>query len=373
MNNRERFRAAMAFEPTDRPCHIEHGFWQETRARWLTEGLSPQIHPSVLEYLGPQPDLYQHFGVTRYGYILRGQYLCPPEPPLVLEETDEHLLTRDELGRTVKTSKTSISLPHFVDHAVKTRSDYEALRERLQPDVPQRYPADWPQLARRMREQQDALVCTHMDGFFAFPRELMGAEQAITVFYTEPELARQMINERVEFYMTLYEQAIRDTQPDFAFIWEDMCFSYGPLVSPEIFAEFMQPAYRRLTDYFRSLGVDTIIVDSDGDISLLIPLWLDAGVTGLLPFEVKAGMDVVRLGEEFPTLQIIGGINKHALEVSPAAIDAEVDRVVPAMLKRGGYAVALDHWVHPEIPLANYQHFVERVRSCTPSQALLHA
>jgi uroporphyrinogen decarboxylase len=110
------------------------------------------------------------------------------------------------------------------------------------------------------------------------------------------------------------------------------------------------------------MGVTNIIVDSDGDVSLLIPLWLEGGVTGTLPCEVKAGMDVVKLAEQFPRLQIIGGIDKHALERTTTDIDAEIQRVLPAMLKRGGYAASLDHWVQPEIPLANFEYYVASVR-----------
>ena len=33
--------------------------------------------------------------------------------------------------------------------------------------------------------------------------------------------------------------------------------------------------------------------DSDGRIDDLIPIWIEAGINGLWPFEVQAGMDVV--------------------------------------------------------------------------------
>ena len=205
------------------------------------------------------------------------------------------------------------------------------------------------------------VVCTHMDGFFAYPRELMGVERLLYTFYDDPDLIREMLDDRCEFYMAVYERAIRETKPDFAFVWEDCCFANGPLVSPSLFRELLMPAYRKLTGYLGDMGVPWVIVDSDGDVLDLIPLWMECGVTGLLPFEVKAGMDVRRIGEAFPTLQIIGGIDKHALERSPADIDGELNRVLPTMLRRGGYAVALDHWAQPEIPLANFGHYARRV------------
>ena len=61
MTNRERFRAAMAFESTDRPCHIEHGFWPATYQRWLGEGLPAGVREPPFAYLGEGPDLFDHF------------------------------------------------------------------------------------------------------------------------------------------------------------------------------------------------------------------------------------------------------------------------------------------------------------------------
>jgi len=353
----------MASEKTDRPCHIEHGFWHETYLRWVNEGLPAVVKEPLFAYLGEQPDVFSHLGIIRNGYVLPGQYCSPLFEEEVIEETDTYRLTRDEKGVTAKHSKVGASLPQYIDYPVKSRRDYEALKERLKPSLEARYPENWDQIAASMRNQEDVIVCTHMDGFFAYPREIMGVENLLVMFYDDPDLMRNVIDDRCEFYKQVYEKAIRDTQPDYAFIWEDMAFKNGPLVSPAIFREFLLPAYKELTSFIKSMGVKNIIVDSDGDVSRLIPLWLEGGVTGALPFEVKAGMDVVKIAEEFPTLQIIGGINKHALEKTKADINAELQRVLPAMLARGGYAVSLDHWVQPEIPLENFEYYTEQIRS----------
>ena len=93
----------------------------------------------------------------------------------------------------------------------------------------------------------------------------------------------------------------------------------------------------------------------------LTTLLLDVGVTGLHPFEVAAGMDVVKVGKEYPRLQIWGGIDKRALAKGPAAIDAELDRVLPPMKERGGYAAGLDHNIPSDVSLANHRHYTRRL------------
>ena len=100
-------------------------------------------------------------------------------------------------------------------------------------------------------------------------------------------------------------------------------------------------------------------MDSDGNVNDLIPLLLDVGVTGMHPFEVASGMDVVEIGKKYPQLQIWAGIDKRAIAKGRDAIDAELNRVVPAMKRRGGYAAGLDHNVPPDISLADHRYYAE--------------
>ncbi len=44
-----------------------------------------------------------------------------------------------------------------------------------------------------------------------------------------------------------------------------MAFNTGPLVSPDIFKEFMTPYYKQVTDYLKQMGVISITVDTDGN------------------------------------------------------------------------------------------------------------
>jgi uroporphyrinogen decarboxylase len=77
----------------------------------------------------------------------------------------------------------------------------------------------------------------------------------------------------------LLPRVIGDAPLSAIFFWEDMCYRGGPLISPAMFREFMLPRYKRITELARSLGIDVIFVDSDGDVSELIPLWLESGIS----------------------------------------------------------------------------------------------
>lgn len=78
--------------------------------------------------------------------------------------------------------------------------------------------------------------------------------------------------------------------------------------------------------------VNVTWVDCDGDISLLIPLWLDVGVNCMFPIEVGTwGADPVELRKKYgKELLLMGGFDKRILAHSKEAIEAEIRRLTPS-------------------------------------------
>ncbi|MEZ6191845.1 MAG: uroporphyrinogen decarboxylase family protein, partial [Phycisphaerales bacterium] len=150
---------------------------------------------------------------------------------------------------------------------------------------------------------------------------------------------------------------------DACLIWEDMAYNAGPMVSPATFKKLLSPRYRRITDTLRAGGVENVIVDSDGRIDDLIPLWLEAGVNTLMPIEIgTTGMDPVALRKRFgPALRMIGGIDKRILWQPRDAVVAEIDRLTP-LVQAGGFIPCCDHKVPPEVGLDDYRFFLDTAR-----------
>jgi hypothetical protein len=363
MNNRERFLAAMDFLPTDRPCHMEYGFWDETYHRWRGECLPESVCMPELFFRTPANDLFGYLDVLKIAYVMVEQYYVPAFTEETISINEHERTFRSTRGVLMREKKDGVSIPQFLEYPIKCRGDYLALRERLLGSVEKRYRTDWVEQINFIRSQERDVVATHMDGFFAYARELLGVEGLLFMLHDDPALVQMIIDDHLQALLSLYEPVIGQLHPDFAFIWEDMCYKNGPLLSPRAFRELMLPAYQALTRFLRQQGVRHVVVDSDGNTERLIPLWLEGGVTGHLPFEVMAGMDVIRIGKQYPELRILGGIQKHCLEHGRAEIDTELQRVLPAMLARGGYVVSLDHWVHSEIPLDNFMYYASTVRN----------
>jgi uroporphyrinogen decarboxylase len=136
--------------------------------------------------------------------------------------------------------------------------------------------------------------------------------------------------------------------------------------------EFLLPCYQRFTGFLRDHGIRSVLVDSDGDCRLIIPILMEGGISGLMPFEVNAGMDVVEMRKTFPRLQILGGIDKTQLALGKEAIDRELEaKVTPGMLRHGGYIPHVDHQVPPDVSWEDFKYYRQRLAALigTPNNA----
>ena len=125
----------------------------------------------------------------------------------------------------------------------------------------------------------------------------------------------------------------------------------------------MMPRYRKVTDLLRSSGIDVIMVDSDGDLNKLIPLWLECGINFFWPLECAAGNDAVALRKKYARDIILGGnIDKRALLKGKDAIREEVMSKVPFLLGSGGYFPSIDHMVPPDVTFESYRYLINTLR-----------
>ena len=111
-----------------------------------------------------------------------------------------------------------------------------------------------------------------------------------------------------------------------------------------------------------------ILVDSDGNLDELIPLFLEAGLTGIWPVEVQAGNDLLEIRSRYPRLRILGGIDKLKIARGREAIDRELEDKMPFMLARGGYIPHLDHLTHPDISWPDFHYYRNRLKEYVEAQ-----
>ena len=366
MNSRERFNSVMNFEKGSRTLCWEMGYWAGTIRRWYKEGL--QNRGRILESIpsdkavrgeiipSPEFDSPSDVEVSSVVGLDKGMMRFPVEhwiypkfEKTVIEETETHIILIDENGIKQEILKKGGSMPCFLSYPVSRRDDFERIKERFNPDDPGRFPKNLSDIIKQLGDRDYPIALGEKPvGFFGSLRELMGFEGALTSYYDDPKLTKDILTFLTDFWINLWEKILSHITVDAVYIWEDMSYKCGSLISPALFREFMLPCYKRLTGFIKSHGINTIIVDTDGNCTELIPLFMNGGVTGMYPFEVQAGMNVAQIAKDFPTLQIMSGIDKTKLK-SKKLIDKELEEKVPFVLKRGGYIPSLDHLVPPDI------------------------
>ena len=381
MNARERFLAVMGFEPVDRTLLWEFGYWSGAVRRWYREGLPkqqgiPDWLPDGKGILGEGiywdptdptrifgADLHECFGLDEgLRQVPLNIYFNPPFEEVVLEDHGDWVVSMEKTGIIKRDRKDRASLPDYVGWPVKTREDWERLKaERLQPTLEGRLPANWSDFLKEYPNRTYPLAIGGQQGFFGTPRYLLGPENLLVSYYDDPDLIHDTVSYLASFWASIYDQVLSQVKPDIALIWEDMCYKAGPLVSPATFREFILPGYRKLTGVFRDHGVNCIAVDTDGDCWKLIPLFVEGGVTCLYPFEVNANMDVSKVREAYPKLQMFGGVDKVAMAVGKEQIDGELKSKVAPVLKTGGYIPYCDHLVPPDVSWQNFVYYRRRL------------
>ena len=357
MNSRERYVRHMTFQPVDRPPFmVLMGAWPETLARWRDEGMSADKDM--------QTDLADRFGLDDFCRHPLGVNfgMCPAFEETVLEEDDESKVIRNAGGVTCRVARHATSAPMFLEFPVKGRHDWERIMaERFDPDSPRRFPDNWEQIVdERSTAPQCVSIAGRQCGVFGTMRELLGDMQLLYMLHDDPDLVNEMMEYLTGFWLKISGRVVERLSVDLFYLWEDMAYRNGPLISPDAFTEFMTPRYRRISRFCHDHDIPLMSVDSDGDMRKLVPLMIDAGVNEIYPFEVQAGSDVNAYRAQYPELAMWGGYDKRALAAGRGAVDAELDRVAP-LAWRGGYVVNPDHSIPPDVPYADFLYYVEQL------------
>ncbi len=367
----------MSFEPGVRAPKAEFGYWTTTLKRFVREGL-PAVEPLPADL----PDNGTVSGAEQVwpgdGVVIeRNLRAClglepyPAKFPLdmsarlpekILEESQEYKLYTDRYGITMKVYKKGTSAPLDLAFPIAGRADFERYREHYSAaSLAGRLPADWQEQAGRLRARDFPIRLGGFPfGFFGFPRHLIGSNRLYLLMYDEPQLLKDINEFFLRFVMDYWDRIIPAIRPDCVLIWEDMAGKTGSMISPAMFEEFLSPCYRRLLDFFHQHRVENILVDSDGYIERLIPLWWELGVTGLFPIERQAGNDPLAIRRAFPRLQLLGAVDKRVFAAgrSRRDIDAELD-LAAGLLGAGGFVPHADHHVPDDSSWANFRYYRE--------------
>lgn len=305
---------------------------------------------------------------------------CPNEGILPtrarrIEEKGGWVYEVDAWGRTVRrragayfSETLEVALPPGADPDALTfdRPDLD-LRFALYPPDPQRgaYTAQAATAAALREAKAQHCVFGKTGGPYLRSTYVRGETQFLIDIAADPSLARA-IADKVGHLLTavgvqeIHRWALQETG---IWIFDDMAYNNGPMVSPGAFEEIFLPAYRRMIKAYKEAGARYVFFHSDGDVRLLLPMLVDAGIDGLNPLEPRAHMDIVALRRQYPNLILAGGMdNSDTLLRGPAErVRAEARAIID--LGRDGGVIIGTHSISPEIPFELFYAYHETCRT----------
>jgi uroporphyrinogen decarboxylase len=350
LSSRERLRRTLRRQEPDRVPMLEICFWPETVERWRREGLPEGQHPSG--FFG--------FDGLCMTYLDSSLML----PPQTLEETGEHTLSRDRDGIVRKTWKGSYATPADVDHLIKTRDDWAAHRQRLEP-TPERLPARYEETVRAAHAQGQFVTLSPVEPAWWVLRTL-GEEEALPLLALDPDWFGEMVAVHAGMTLELCRQVLSGSErPDAIWFFADLCYRNGMLFSPAAYRALVLPHHRRLADLCHEHDV-SLIIHCDGHLGEFIPLLIEAGFDCVQPLEARAGNDVRQLKPLYgDRLAFFGNMDMDVFAAGDLeAIGVEVASKLAAAMPGGGYIWHSDHSVPPTVSFAAYGHAVAVAKAC---------
>ena len=347
MTSRERFLATMLGGTPDRIPFMFGGPRESTLNAWYKQGL-PRDLP-VWKITGSE----EHQGVPLNMMPL------PAFEPVVLEETKRHKIWIDELGAK-RIDHKYLPTPGFVtrkwlEFPVKNRAGFREMVKRYDPATPERLPKDWEE-RRATYQGRSFILSATIPSMFWRVRDWVGFEGLCMMLHDDPMLVHEMMHYVADFNIEVLRRVFEGgVDLDFIFFNEDMAYKTASMISPAMVREFMWPCYRKLVRFLRERGVSLLVMDCDGHIGELIPLWLEVGIDTVSPVEIAANNDPIAYRKQYGNrLGMFGGIDKRELRFDQARVKREVMGKVPWLVAQGRYIPQVDHGVPPDVPLRNF-------------------
>lgn len=368
MNQRERFLQTIYFGKPDKVPLKPGGPRESTLAAWHQQGLcsSQHWHDTLMAEVGikrektlPQINLGVSFIMipTFEEKVLaheRGHYIVQDWMGAVTEISDVYDYTYIRTAKDFVTRK-------WHSFPVKTRKAWEEkIKWRYDPQAGERFPDDFKSRCEQL-QQRDYVSGLTFSGPFWQLREWCGMEGLCMLMIEQPDFVLDMVAFWRRFVLDTLAPVLSQSPPDWVQFNEDMAYKMHSMISPAMVRKFLLPTWQSWIKAIKTASPQTVVImDSDGFVGELIPIWVEAGFDACTPMEVAAGNDIVAFRQQYGTkIAYLGGIDKRALAKGGDVMRGELQRVIPPLLKKGGYIPGCDHGVPPDI---SWPDFVDYTR-----------
>ena len=264
---------------------------------------------------------------------------------------------RDEWGIVVRLEENVQPTP--VGNPIRTEADLEKL---LVPD-----PAEPLRLAQHERAakryKREKPVVLGMTDAFSIPWKLRGMDNFLVDLLENPDFAKRIIALVVDYNCRLIQRAA-DIGVDIIRLTDDYAFNKGPFMSPDMWADFIQPGLRQLVEVAHGLELK-VVKHSCGNLAGLAELIIETGVDGLHPIQPFPTQTLADFKRRFgKKVCLIGNVDCINVLTSPSRdlVVEDVRRCIREGAANGGYMLASSNAFHSGTLPQNFAPMVEAAR-----------
>jgi uroporphyrinogen decarboxylase len=237
-------------------------------------------------------------------------------------------------------------------------------------DDARRYAPPDPDAPHRLEKLRDLVarykgrraLCFHHRAAFMWSAYLLGIENLLADFLVEPELAEVVMDKVLDTNLRIVRNAIR-AGAEVVILGDDYAHNHGPLMSPDVFRQFILPRLQKMVDLIHAEGA-FCIKHSDGNIYPLLDMIIGTGADGINPIEPVAGMDLKTVKRLVGDRVCLTGNIDCAHLLSHGTVEQVREAVRQAIADAaagGGYILTSSNSIHSSVKPEN---FVAMVQAC---------
>jgi len=342
MTSQERVMAALSHAKPDRVPRYEI-FFKSFADNWRRA-----------KQLPPEADIaaYYQIDILRLNAVQQGPFLSKVIPE---QKHGSDYVSRDSWGRTRRRLPGSDSF-EVISALINERKDLDSIKF----DDPAA-DAYYGSISGMHRSEDEG--CTRVAGtmgLFQACTWLRGEIPFMMDLLCDEEFCRDLVSKLKDFVRVMGEQtAIRaDTLNSAFWVYDDFSINTGPMVSPDIFERIFLEPYRSLLRYWKSIGIQHLILHHDVMTEKTYPIidmFLDAGITGIQGVYPTGGLSLADFKSRYGRrLAVIGGMwHTHTL---PFGSKKEIEHEAAAIVEvaRDGGVIIGSHSIEGYIPVENY-------------------
>ena len=356
MNNLERFRKAINWEPVDR---LQTYDFLDNRHILIDHGnFDPQRAYDFDELIAVNGVAWRKIGVdvTRFVYDPVNHWMGSKiENWIRFFGVDPGDWAVDQTGGTAWISKRPFKTLSELEKHMPSLPKYEEVRDWYQPSI--------RQIQAGLREY-DVVMIGAVEGPITDAYTYMDMELFAHAIYDAPELLAHIMDCTGMFSAHIARAFAEVSDVPLLFMGEDISGSTGPIFSPKFVRQEGLPRWKWITEPVKEKGFK-FLYHTDGRYGNFLPLIFDElGADGLNPIERNNCNDIFAIRQAYPDKLLFG--NVCCIHTLPHGTLGDVEDETLELIERigpqGGIFIGSSSEVHDAVPVENAVHMYQTVQ-----------